>query len=31
VRAVVGIAWQEARDLGDDELRAIQQAGEAMP
>ncbi|HEY1587489.1 MAG TPA: GAF domain-containing protein, partial [Polyangia bacterium] len=31
VRAVVGIAWQEARDLSDDELRAIQRAGEAMP
>jgi len=31
VRAVVGIAWQEARDISDDELRAIQQSGEAMP
>ena len=31
VRAVVGIAWQEARDLGDEELRAIQTAGERLP
>jgi L-methionine (R)-S-oxide reductase len=31
VRAVVGIAWKEERALGDDELRALQQAGEAMP
>ncbi|MCU1280616.1 MAG: hypothetical protein JWM53_4162 [bacterium] len=31
VRAVVGIAWQEARDLGDEELRALQHEGEAMP
>lgn len=31
VRAVVGIAWQEERALGDDELRALQRAGEALP
>lgn len=31
VRAVIGIAWQEPRDLPDAELRAIQQAGEGMP
>jgi hypothetical protein len=31
VRAVIGIAWQQERDLGDDELRALQSAGEAMP
>ena len=31
VRAVIGIAWQEERALGDDELRALQSAGEAMP
>ena len=31
VRAVVGIAWQEERPLADDELRALQSEGEAMP
>ena len=31
VRAVIGIAWKEARNLGTDELRALQTAGEAMP
>lgn len=31
VRAVVGIAWQDPRDLSNDDLRAIQEAGEAMP
>jgi len=31
VRAVIGIAWQAARDISDDELRAIQKAGEGMP
>ncbi|HEY2747973.1 MAG TPA: GAF domain-containing protein [Polyangia bacterium] len=31
VRAVIGIAWQDARDLKDDELRAIQSAGERLP
>ena len=31
VRAVIGIAWKEERELGTDELRAIQAAGEAMP
>jgi hypothetical protein len=31
VRAVVGIAWMEARDITDDELRAIQSAGERLP
>ncbi len=31
VRAVVGIAWQEERTLGDDELRALQGEGEALP
>jgi L-methionine (R)-S-oxide reductase len=31
VRAVIGIAWQQERDLGDAELRALQSAGEAMP
>jgi L-methionine (R)-S-oxide reductase len=31
VRAVVGVAWQEARQLGDDELRALQMQGEALP
>jgi L-methionine (R)-S-oxide reductase len=31
VRAVVGIAWQEARDLGDAELRALQDAAGALP
>jgi len=31
VRAVIGIAWREERTLGDDELRALQSAGEAMP
>jgi hypothetical protein len=31
VRAVVGIAWAEARDLDDAVLRALQNAGEALP
>jgi hypothetical protein len=31
VRAVVGIAWQQERALGDDELRALQREGEALP
>ncbi len=31
VRAVIGIAWQDPRDLPDAELHAIQRAGEAMP
>jgi hypothetical protein len=31
VRAVIGIAWQEERTLGDDELRALQREGEALP
>ncbi len=30
VRAVVGIAWQEARELGDAELHAIQEAAEQL-
>lgn len=30
VRAVVGIAWPDARDLGDAELRDIQRAAEAL-
>ena len=31
VRAVIGIAWHEARDLADAELRALQQEGESLP
>lgn len=31
VRAVIGIAWPDERALADDELRALQFAGEAMP
>jgi hypothetical protein len=31
VRAVIGIAWKEERELGTDELRELQSAGEAMP
>jgi hypothetical protein len=31
VRAVVGIAWQQERMLADDELRALQREGEALP
>jgi hypothetical protein len=31
VRAVIGIAWQQARDLTDDELCALQEVGEGMP
>ena len=31
VRAVIGIAWKEERELGTDELCALQQAGEGMP
>jgi L-methionine (R)-S-oxide reductase len=31
VRAVVGIAWADARDLGDEELRALQAAAGALP
>lgn len=31
VRAVIGIAWQAARDLADDELRALQAKGESLP
>jgi len=31
VRAVVGIAWQEERALGEDEVRALQREGEALP
>ena len=31
VRAVIGIAWPEARQLADEELRALQTEGEAMP
>ena len=31
VRAVIGIAWQEARTLADAELHALQQEGESLP
>jgi hypothetical protein len=31
VRAVVGIAWKEERELGTAELHALMKAGEAMP
>lgn len=30
VRAVVGIAWQEARDLPDDELRRLSESAERL-
>src|SRR4051812_42614664 len=31
VRAVVGIAWKEERELGSDELQTLQRQGEALP
>jgi len=31
VRAIIGIAWKEERELGTDELHALMRAGEAMP
>ena len=31
VRAVVGIAWQEARDLPDDELRRLEEVAAGLP